>query len=174
MLSVLQSGVQNITSATNIVGILNSLLSSLLNTLAQNAINFANQRIGGALTDSGVSGVSPTSLINTAPSTPLTNAQCLPSIQNAFLSTSTTQAVVSVYAGGGKIDSTCAAGGFCPPTENPDGTPIYNWSVPGSLPSIGTPVGTPLQLTYTAPGTYFATVTASTDDTTSTCQIDVQ
>ena len=174
--TVLKSGVENITSARNIAGLLNSLVTSLLNTLSQNAINFANQRANGALTDSGLSGINPANIAATPSSTTPLATQCLPTIQSATLSTSPSQAVATVYANGGAIDAACAAGGFCPTTENPDGTPIYNWNVPGSSQAkTGKSIsGDTIQLTYTAPGVYFATVTASTDNTTSSCEIDVQ
>jgi hypothetical protein len=181
MSSALGSSISNITSASNIAGILNALLSSLLNTLAQSAINYAGQTVNGVLTDSGVSGVAPTTINTGSPvSTPATAVQCLPSIQDAIISTSTSEAVVSLSAGGGALNTTCAANNNCPSTINPDGSPIYIWSAPGSVEAStalvnGTSLtGSTLTLTYPTAGQYFAVVTASTDNTTSSCEIDVQ
>jgi hypothetical protein len=182
LFTALQSGVQNITSANSIAGILNALLSSLLNTLSQNAINYSTQAINSALTNSptpsnsGLTGISPSTIGGTTSTSTATAVQCLPSIQDAIISTSTGQATASLSAGGGTIDSTCVINNNCPSTINPDGSPIYNWTAPGSLQAAGASSlsGSSLSLTYTTPGQYFAIVTGSTDNTPSSCEIDVQ
>ena len=175
--SSLKSGAENITSANNIAGILNALLSSLLNSLAQSAINYSTQALNGALSGSGGgsdSGVVGTTL--TSSSTPQAGVQCLPSVSPVIMSTSTKMGAATLSAGGGSIDTACAEKHNCPTTENSDGTPHYSWLAPGSLEAANGNVlsGSSLAFTYSATGTYFVTVTASTDNSTSTCEIDVQ
>jgi hypothetical protein len=195
----LKSGVENITSADNIAGILDALLTSLLNTLAQNAINYSNQAVNGALnggggggagggaaggaggTDSGLLGVSSSTITGggggaTVPAAPIT---CTPPTQNSIIAAGAAgggETVITVTAGGGAINSTCAVAGNCPAGVNSDGTPTYTWNAPGSIEGIsGIPItGSTVSLTYTTPGTYAASVTASTDNTTATCNIVVQ
>jgi hypothetical protein len=166
----LQAGTQDITSANGIAGLLNALTVSLINQLSQEAINAASGAVNG-----GLSGATPPSI--TASSTPQTAVQCSPSVQPATISSSTGVAVASVSAGGGAINTTCAINNDCPATVNPDGTPIYNWTAPGSVQGgTGTTqlTGQSLLLSYSTPGTYSVTVTASTDYSQSTCQITVQ
>jgi hypothetical protein len=204
--AAIKSGADNITSAKNIAGILNALMSSLLNTLAQDAINFSNQQLNSALngTNSTSGGISDSGLLGTNPasiavaSSTQSGVQCIPatqttalvdnstptaaasgtppSLQNLLGNTSSSQATASFSAAGGSIDTTCASGGACPSTENSDGSPIYTWSAPGSLNAAGgTPsTGTSFFTTYNTPGTYLVTVTASTDNSSSTCQVTVQ
>ncbi|MDR3581912.1 MAG: hypothetical protein P4L67_01415 [Candidatus Pacebacteria bacterium] len=181
--SGLKSGAENITSAKNIAGLLNALTSSLLNSLAQAAISYSTKELdgltnggtGSGASDSGVIGVSSSSMVFSTPSS-TTATQCIPSIQSTFLNASTSQASVSFSAAGAAIDSNCAAGGNCPANENSDGTPIYTWSAPGSL-NYGngaTPTGNSFFAAYSATGTYYVTATASTDNTAATCEVDVQ
>jgi hypothetical protein len=184
--TAVKTGQENITSATSIAGLLNALTESLLNSLAQSAINYANSAVNGALNsknDSGLMGISPTSTATTtlgASSSTQTAVQCLPSVQPATLSTSTPTSTpittTNLSAGGGAVDTTCVLNNNCPNTENSDGTPIYNWSAPGSTQAAsGIPLtGSSVVLSYTAEGTYYATVTASTDRSQSACEIDVQ
>ncbi len=198
--AAIKSGTANITSAKNIAGILNALMSSLLNTLAQAAIKFSSSELNSALnstsggvSDSGLLGVSPTTIV--AASSTQSGAQCIPATQTAslvsntlsagsgsstaastvggILDSSPSQASASFSAAGGAIDETCASGGACPSTENSDGSPIYSWLAPGSLQNAsGT--GTSFFATYNTAGVYLVTVTASTDNSTSTCEVDVQ
>jgi hypothetical protein len=180
--SSIKSGAENITSAKNLAGIFNALLSSLLNTLAQDAISFSNTELNnlengtsGGTSDSGLIGVSSSSLILTSSSS-TSMMQCIPADQTAIFDASTSQATASFSAAGGTIDSTCAGNNNCPSTENSDGTPIYHWSAPGSLNYAAAgalPVGSSFFTTYNATGTYFVTAIASTDQSTSTCEVDV-
>jgi hypothetical protein len=178
--SGLKSGVENITSAQNLTGILNALLSTVLNTLAQNAINYSNQELNNltngntstAPPDTGTTGIPPSSITTSSSTVPQTALQCIPQIQSTILSTSTYTANASLSAIGGKVDSSCAADNSCPSTENPDGTPIYSWSAPRSTVASGYGSGS-FSTTYTAIGTYFVTVTASTDNSTAQCEVDV-
>jgi hypothetical protein len=180
--SSLKSGTENITSAKNLAGIFNALLSSVLNTLAQDAIQFSNTELNnlengssGGTSDSGILGVSSSSLILSSSSS-TSATQCIPADQTAIFDASTSQATASFSAAGGTIDSTCAGNNDCPSTENSDGTPIYSWSAPGSLnytTSGSLPTGDSFFTTYNATGTYFVTATASTDSSTSTCEVDV-
>jgi hypothetical protein len=178
--TAVNTGSANITSADSIAGLLNALTDSLLNSLSQSAINYANSAVNGVLNsnnDSGLSGISTSTATSTASSSAQIGVQCLPSVQPSTFSTSTFTATANVSAGGGAINATCAINGNCPTTENSDGTPIYNWSAPGSVQGgSGTTVlsGSSLMLTYTVPGTYYATVTASTDYSQAKCEIDVQ
>jgi hypothetical protein len=178
--TAVNTGSANITSADGIAGLLNALTDSLLNSLSQSAINYANSAVNGVLNshnNSGLLGISTSTPTSTASSSAQTGVQCIPSIQPAAFSTSTFTATANVSAGGGAIDTTCAVNGNCPTTENSDGSPIYNWSAPGSVQGgSGTTVlsGSSLILTYTARGTYYATVTASTDYSQAKCEIDVQ
>jgi len=180
----LKTGTENITSADDIAGLLDAFLSSLLNNLAQNAINLASSAVNGAINtqspnNTGITGLSSSTLTNTNNTSASTQqtVQCLPSIQTATISTSTGLAYVNLSAIGGKIDTTCVANNACPATENPDGTPIYNWTAAGSIQGgsgVTQLTGQNLTLTYSTPGTYTAIITASTDSSQSTCQINVQ
>ena len=201
--AAIKSGADNITSAKNIAGILNALMSSLLNTLSQAAINFSTQQLNNALngssggtTDSGVVGINPTDVQTT--SVTQSGVQCLPATQSATLLanatpgsassssptgvpppvlSSSTPATVSFSAAGGSLDTNCAAGGNCPSTENSDGSPIYSWSAPGALQTAsGTAAatGTSFFATYDTAGTYQVTVVASTDKSVSTCAVTVK
>jgi hypothetical protein len=200
--TALKAGPESITSAKNIAGLLNALATSLLNTLAQSAISFSTSQINNALngmnggaTDSGLVGINAASITTT--SSTQSGVQCIPATQTSALvsnsvatvtsatipsassllaNTSSSQASASFSAAGGALDTTCASGGACPSTENPDGSPIYSWSAPGSLGDTGgvDATGTSFFATYNTPGTYVVTVSASTDNTTSTCAVTVQ
>lgn len=176
--TAVKSGQENITSADGIAGLLDALTTSLLNSLAQSAINDATKAINGALSSnsgSGLLGISPTSTPTSTASSTQPGVLCYPSIQPLTLSRSIWTVNANISAGGGALDMTCASGGNCPSTENSDGSPIYSWSAPGSTQSwSGTPLnGSSILLSYSTPGTYYATVTASTDNSTSTCEIDI-
>jgi hypothetical protein len=160
----LDSSSKLITAATSIVGILNAFLSSLLNTLATNAINYSTQAINGALSptsDGGTTGV-PISPVTTPPAASEPPVQCQPSTQFAVLDPVTQQASADFYGQGG--------------ASAPNGSlPTYNWSAPGVLSaSGGTQTGVPFTAIYNAIGIYTVTVTASTDNTTSNCTVQVQ
>jgi hypothetical protein len=180
--SSIKSGTENITSAKNLAGIFNALLSSVLNTLSQDAISFSNTELNnlengtsGGGSDGGLMSVVSSSLMLTTSSS-TSMMQCIPANQTTIFDASTSQATASFSVAGGTIDSTCAGNNNCPSTENSDGTPIYHWSAPGSLnyaPTGTLPVGSSFFTTYNATGTYFVTATASTDQGTSTCEVDV-
>ncbi len=184
--TALKTGTENITSANDIVGLVTAFATSLLGQLAQNAINLANSAINGVIntqspSNTGLTGVQSSTLTNTGNTSAATQgpAQCLPSIQNATLvvsPSSTNVAVVNLSAIGGAIDTACVANNTCPATENSDGTPIYSWTAPGLY--KGGPacrsLDKPSRSRIPTPGTYTATVTASTDNSQSSCQITVQ
>lgn len=182
----LKSGAENLTSANNIAGILNALLSSLLNTLAQSAINYSTNALnsamnggGGSSSDAGLVGINPSSIETSSSTASITQTslQCLPMQQTVNYDASSSQATASFSALGGSIDGACATSGKCPSNENSDGTPIYTWSAPGSMQSTSNgpaPTGSSFFTTYNATGTYAVTVTASTDNSTSTCTVTVQ
>ncbi len=182
--SVLKGGLDNITSAKNITGILEALLSSILNTLATNAINLSTQELTNITNGNnstvpsgayGLTGISSSSLSLSQP-TSSTAIQCVPAQQSTIFNPATSQAGASFSAAGGAINTTCSANNSCPSGRNSDGTPTYTWSAPGSMQAASgtTAVGDSYFATYTATGTYYVTVTASTDQTTATCQVDVQ
>lgn len=176
MNAALQSGTQLITSANDITGLVAALTTSLISQLAQQAITAATNAATTGGNNPGVGGISSSTITTSSSSADQIPIQCLPTIQSITISSSTGYAVTNVSAIGGTIDTTCATNGDCPSTVNPDGTPIYNWSAPGSVAGgTGTTVltGDSLTLTYTTPGTYYTTVTASTDYTQASCAIDV-
>ena len=139
--TALKTGTENITSADDIAGLLDAFLNSLLNNLAQNAINLANSchkrrdqhAKSRAIRESRGSALP--LFQATAILRPLTQgvAQCLPSIQNAVISTSTGLAFVNLSAIGGAINTTCVANNTARLRIISDGTPIYNWTAPGSI-----------------------------------------
>jgi hypothetical protein len=130
-----------------------------------------------SLMSNTLSGTSPTLSFSTGDYSASTTAvsSTVPSVGN-LLNNSSSQASVSFSAAGGTLDTTCASGGACPSTEKSDGSPIYAWSAPGSLQIAGgaTATGTSFFATYNTPGTYAVTVTASTDNSVSTCTVTVQ
>lgn len=82
---------------------------------------------------------------------------CAPLTQTIYLAGAPRSATINATGGASKADGT-------PPT--------YTWSVPGYAPTI--PAGAAFVGTYSTAGTYVATVTASTDNTTSACSVIVQ
>jgi hypothetical protein len=170
-----------VTAASTIAGLLASLTSSLLNTLAQAAITYSNQQVNGALSggggsgggggisDSGVVGVSITT--STIPTQAGPGVQCIPQNQTLSLGSSTT-IIASFQAQGGATDVTCALNGNCPASENSDGTPIYSWTASGAT-NTGTNIGGSFTATYNATGTYQVSVGASTDNTNSSCTVNI-
>jgi hypothetical protein len=153
-----------ITAANSIVGILNAMLSSLLNGLASMAVSAGSSAVAGATGigsgSSGGSGVMGFSPSNSGPSGPaLPGVSCLPAYQDIAFPTSTNQASVPFYAQGGATDS---AGN----------QPTYSWSAPGSVSgSGGLNAGDPFTAIYDATGTYSISVVASTDNSNSTCTL---
>lgn len=89
-------------------------------------------------------------------------AACSPLNQIITLSTITGQATSSLSASGG--------------ANGPDGSsPTYTWTAPGALSTSGGPnPGDTFQSVYNASNTYNVTVTASTDNSSSTCTVIVQ
>ena len=182
MNAAIRSGISLITGATDITGLVTSLAESLISQLAQQAIGYANSVVygsggsGSTSGNSGLGGISSSTITSGGTSSSTQTAvQCLPSIQTMTISTSTGTALATVSAIGGKVNTACVTNNSCPSTINSDGTPIYNWAAPGSVQATNgtTLTGSSLTLSYSTPGTYTATVTASTDGTQSSCQINV-
>ncbi len=181
MNSAIKSGIDLITGATDITGLVTALAESLISQLAQQAISYANSAVysssgSGTSGNPGLTGISSSTINGGGTSSSTQSAvQCLPSTQTMTISTSTGTALATVSAIGGAIDTACVTNNSCPSTINSNGTPIYNWLAPGSLQSTNgsSLTGSSLILSYSTPGTYSATVTASTDGTQSTCQINV-
>ena len=185
--AALKSGITNITSANDIAGLLSSLLHSILNTLASDAINYSQQETtnllngngGGTISNPGITGISTSSIQGggtTSTSTPTTAISCFPATQSITIASSTGMAAATISVSGGAINTTCAVNGNCPAGVQSDGSPTYSWTATGSLESIsGAPLtGSSINVTYNTPGTYSVSATASTDGTVATCQINVQ
>ncbi len=173
--AALKSTVDLITNAKTWTGIALALTHSLLNSLAQSAINYSNQAInnglnGGGYSDSGLTGVSVGGSTDiSASSQP--GVTCNPPSQTVTLDGPET--VVEFTAIGGATDVACAANNDCPAYENSDGSPIYSWTAQGaSSTQISSDTGT-LDATYTQLGTFTAEVMASTDNSTSTCSVTI-
>jgi PKD domain-containing protein len=154
-----------VTAANDITGLLNAAVDSLLNSLANLAITSA----GTAIDKSGITGL-------TLPTTPPAgsippelqgipsnhSANCFPVTQDITFDSITGQSAVTLYAEGGALDT----------KNNP---PTYTWSAPSStLSGGGTTQGSFFQAVYNAPGIYNVSVVASTDNSSSTCQVVLQ
>ncbi|MDE2019652.1 MAG: PKD domain-containing protein [Patescibacteria group bacterium] len=155
--SALDSSSRLIAAGNDVVGLAEAFVQSLLNTLAGEAIGYANQAMQGGgggrgVPDSGIVGTPSNigqSVINqstdylTANSNPVT---CYADNPSPAIDESTMQpATVNFSASGGALDTS----GY-PPT--------YTWSTSNG----DSGAGDNFSETYTAPGTYTATVTAST------------
>jgi hypothetical protein len=174
-----------ITAASTIAGLLSSLTSSLLNTLAQAAITYSNQAVAAELSGTGTGGGGGTAVYDSGtpsltivapsstPSTAGPGVQCNPSVQSLSLGSSG-QVTASFYGQGGAIDMACSLNGTCPSSEGSDGSPTYSWSAPGASSfGGGFDSNSPFTATFNATGTYMVSVAASTDNTTASCEVDV-
>jgi hypothetical protein len=152
---------QQIAAATDIVGLLNSAMSSLIMGLANAAVTTAGQIVNNTLS------TSPSTLTPTVTTTlpaqislacnPLT--QIIPSATSTAPTTTgssatTTASPASLSAGGGTLDA----------NENP---PIYYWSATNGVTSTGEFFSD----TFTIPGTYTVTLNDSTGDAPVTCTV---
>lgn len=173
--STVDSGSKLITAANDIAGLLNAALSSLLNSLASMAINGATGAINGALNGGGGSssgsivslGSSASSQsspsISGLPAQP--GVQCVPQSQTLAFNPAGT--AVTFYAQGGSTNVADSAAGS-------GGAPTYAWSAPGSSMTSGgasTGSGNSFTTTYNTTGTFSTLVTASTDNSTSSCNV---
>ncbi len=148
---------QQIAAATDIVGLLNSAMSSLIMGLANAAVNSAGQIVNQTLQS-----VNPSSITSGPAALPTQiSLACNPSTQtipSAPISTgftvTTTTSPASLSAGGGTLDT----------NENP---PIYYWSATNGVTSTGPFFSD----TFTTPGTYTVTLNDSTGDAPATCTV---
>lgn len=152
---------QQITAANDIVGLLNSVMSSLVLGLANSAVNAA-----GKLVNQTLSSVNPSGITSGAATTPPQqiplgcdpSTQTIPSVSAGATtptgSVATTTAPASLSATGGTLDA----------NNDP---PIYYWSDSNGATSTG-----PLfSDTFLTPGTYTVTITDSTGDAPATCTV---
>jgi hypothetical protein len=150
-----------IAAANDIVGVINSVMSSLVMGLANAAVNAA-----GKLVNQTLSSISPSSITSGAATTPPAQiplacnplAQTIPSASASAPastgSTATSTSPASLSAAGGTLDAN-------------DNTPIYYWSDTNGVTSTG-----PLfSDTFTIPGTYTVTLGDSTGDASTTCTV---
>ncbi|HUD10855.1 MAG TPA: hypothetical protein VMS08_00470, partial [Candidatus Saccharimonadia bacterium] len=154
---------QQIAAANDIAGLLNSVLSSLVLSLASTAVNAAGQLVSQSLTS-----INPGSITSGAATTPPAQipldcepaSQTIPSAASGSStstgSTATTTAPITISATGGTLDV----------NDNP---PIYYWSDSNGV----TSTGSFFSETFANPGSYNIFLTDSTGDATSTCSVIV-
>ena len=177
--SGIDAGPKLIAAANSIAGILNSIASSLLTSIAQEVIGTVTKDVNGVLSggpgnSGGLLSIAPNSLTPPVSQLPAGSAvQCMPSPFQGTIDPTTGQSVVDLNAYGGATDVQCAADKTkCSPGENIDGSPKYTWTAPGAVAiSGGTDPTIPFVATYKAVGSYSVTVVASTDKSSSVCQI---
>jgi len=158
-----QGTTQQIAAANDIIGVLNSVLSSLLLSLANTAVNAAGQLVNQGLTSLNAASITAGATTAAPAQIPLA---CNPS----------TQTIPSPLAGGGPVStstptptstspaSLSATGGTVDVNGNP---PTYSWTDTNG--ASGT--GTFFSDTFTSPGTYTVTLTDSTGDASTTCTV---
>jgi hypothetical protein len=164
----LNSGVdatpKQIAAANDIAGILNSVLSSLLTSLASTAVNAAGQLVNNELTSINSSSITAgaTTATSSVAQIPL---ECDPSTQTmpsalATISTSTgvtaatTTAPATLSATGGTLDAN-------------DNSPVYFWTDTNGASSTGAIFSD----TFATSGTYTITLGDSTGDASTTCTV---
>ena len=152
---------QQIAAANDIAGILNSVLSSLVLSLANTAVTAA-----GNLVNQTLSGINPSSITSGAATTPPApiplacnpSTQIIPSASAGAGTASgyiaTTTAPASLTASGGTLDA----------DDNP---PVYYWSAINGATSTGSFFSD----IFTIPGTYTVTLRDSTGDAPTTCTV---
>lgn len=166
---------QQTAAANDIVGILNSVLSSLLTSLASTAVNAAGQLVNQGLTNLNASNITSgvnTSGITSSTVTTTSNNNNPPPTQLPLACNPTSQTIPSSAAAGPTATSTApttvsATGGTLDANEN---QPIYYWSDSNGVTSTGALFSD----TFTNPGTYTITLTDSTNDTPANCTVTVQ
>jgi hypothetical protein len=152
---------QQIAAANSIAGVLNSVMSSLVMSLANTAVTAAGKLVNQTLTS-----VNPSSITSSSSSTTVTQISlaCYPLTQTISSasstaatstgSTATTTAPASLSASGGTLDSN-------------DNDPTYYWSATNGVTSTGSLFSD----TFTIPGTYTVTLGDSTGDASTTCTV---
>jgi len=168
--SAIDAPTKLIAGSVEISGLAAAVLQSVLNTLAQSAINYSNQTFQSVL-QSGGNGLSDQGVVGTPSSTGASVIQqgtnylsangangvnCTADNPDPIMDSSGQPITVGFVASGGATDQN-----GIPPT--------YTWSSS----SGGTGTGDSYNEIYTAPGTYTVTVTASNDNSQSTCTVTV-
>jgi len=148
--------VAQVTAATDITGILNSVLSSLVLGLANAAVNAAGQLVNQTLTSANPTSITAGATSPTPAAIPLACNPATQTIPSALSSGSvaTSTGPTSLSATGGALDA----------NDNP---PIYYWSGSNGVTSTGSIFFD----TFTTPGTYTVTLTDSTGDAPTTCTV---
>lgn len=154
---------QQIAAANDIVGLLNSVESSLVMGLASAAVNAAGRIVNRTLTSISPSSITSGAATTPPPQIPLSCnplTQTIPSpstgvsTSTGLISAATTTSPASLSASGGTLDAN-------------DNAPIYYWSASNGVTSTG-----PLfSDTFTIPGTYTVTLGDSTGDASTTCTV---
>ncbi len=152
----LKSGIdatpKEIAAANDITGLLNSVLSSLMLSLANTAVNAAGQFVNQTLTSINPSGITGS---GSAPAAaPLA---CSPTSQTIPAATSTSTYPTTFSASGGTPD---ANGNY----------PTYSWSDSNGV----TGTGGVFSDVFANPGSYTVTLSDSANDTPATCDVIVQ
>lgn len=153
--------VAQVTAATDIVGLLNSVMSSLVLGLANAAVNAAGKLVNQTLTSANPSSITSGSATTAPAQIPLACNPLTQTIPSASASaptstgiTATSTSPASLSASGGTLDAS-------------DNAPIYSWSDTNGVTSTG-----PLfSDTFTIPGTYTVTLNDSTGDAATTCTV---
>jgi hypothetical protein len=154
---------QQVAAANDIAGVLNSVLSSLMTSLASFAVNATGQLVNQSLTSLNAASITAGATTAAPAAIPLAcnpTTQTIPSASAsagsalATGSTSTSTAPATLSAIGGTTDS----------NGNP---PIYYWTDSNGASSTGTLFSD----TFTTPGTYTVTLSDSVGDTPATCTV---
>jgi hypothetical protein len=150
-----------IAAANDIVGLLNSVLSSLVLGLANAAVNATGQLVSESLTSISPSSITSGATTATPAAIPLACnplTQTIPSASAgapiATGSTATSTSPASLSASGGTLDA----------NDNP---PTYRWSDTNGVTSTSPFFSD----TFTIPGTYTVTLGDSTGDASTTCTV---
>lgn len=153
--------IQQISAANDIAGLLNSVMSSLVLSLANAAVNAAGNLVNQTLTS-----ITPSSITSGASSTPPAQiplacnplTQTIPSLSSGAPTSTgtiaTSSAPASLSASGGTLDAN-------------DNSPTYYWSSSNGVTSTGPFFSD----TFTVPGTYTVTLGDSTGDASTTCTV---
>jgi hypothetical protein len=159
-----QGTTQEIAAANDIIGLLNSVLSSLVLGLANAAVTAAGQVVNQTLTSQSPSGISAGAASTPAPTAP--QLACNPTSQTIFaMSATSTVGSSTIVVPTSTIPASVTAAGGTPDANG--NIPTYSWSA-----SNGTSGSGPLfSDAFATPGTYTITLTDSTNDAPATCTV---
>ena len=193
---------KQVAAANDIVGVLNSVLNSLLTSLASTAVNAAGQLVNQTLTSLNSSNITagstppPSNLATLASSTASTASTATPI---ALTCSPTSQTVPSITAGDGTnllpapstnsvtIGTSTYTSTVATTTVPLNNSPTSLSAMGGTLDANGNPptyswsdsnggsgIGASFSDTFANPGTYTVTLTDSAGDASSTCTVTVQ